>query len=39
LFSIVLRGREGTLTSGEADQVRDTVLAECEKRHGAKLRT
>jgi phenylalanyl-tRNA synthetase beta chain len=38
LFSIVLRGREGTLTSGAADKVRDDVLAECEKRHGAKLR-
>jgi phenylalanyl-tRNA synthetase beta chain len=39
LFSIVLRGREGTLTSGAADQVRDVVLAQCEKRHGAKLRS
>jgi phenylalanyl-tRNA synthetase beta chain len=38
LFSIVLRGREGTLTSGAADQVRDAVLAQCEKRHGAMLR-
>jgi phenylalanyl-tRNA synthetase beta chain len=38
LFSIILRGREGTLTSGAADEVRDAVLAVCEKRHGARLR-
>lgn len=38
LFSLVLRGREGTLTSAEADQVRDAVLAHCETAHGAKLR-
>jgi phenylalanyl-tRNA synthetase beta chain len=39
LFSIVLRGRESTLTSGAADEVRDAVSAACEKQHGAKLRT
>ncbi|MEX2141861.1 MAG: phenylalanine--tRNA ligase subunit beta [Pirellulales bacterium] len=38
LFSMVLRSREGTLTSGAADQVRDAVLAQCAKQHGAKLR-
>jgi phenylalanyl-tRNA synthetase beta chain len=38
LFSLVLRGRESTLTSAEADQVRDDVLARCQKEHGAKLR-
>jgi phenylalanyl-tRNA synthetase beta chain len=38
LFSIVLRGRAGTLTSVAADQVRDVVVAQCEKQHGATLR-
>jgi phenylalanyl-tRNA synthetase beta chain len=38
LFSLVLRGRESTLTSAEADQVRDAVLARCQEEHGAKLR-
>jgi phenylalanyl-tRNA synthetase beta chain len=38
LFSLVLRGRESTLTSAEADQVGDDVLARCQKEHGAKLR-
>jgi phenylalanyl-tRNA synthetase beta chain len=39
LFSIVLRGRDGTLTSAAADTVRDAVLARCAQEHGAKLRT
>jgi phenylalanyl-tRNA synthetase beta chain len=38
LFSLVLRGRESTLTSAEADQVSDEVLDRCQKEHGAKLR-
>jgi phenylalanyl-tRNA synthetase beta chain len=38
LLSIVLRGREGTLTSAEADAVRDEVVARCQKEHRAKLR-
>ena len=38
LFSLVLRGRESTLTSAEADQVSDDVLDRCQKEHGAKLR-
>jgi phenylalanyl-tRNA synthetase beta chain len=38
LFSLVLRGRENTLTSADADRVSDEVLARCQKEHGAKLR-
>jgi phenylalanyl-tRNA synthetase beta chain len=38
LFSVVLRGRESTLTSAEADRVRDDVVDRCQKEHGAKLR-
>jgi phenylalanyl-tRNA synthetase beta chain len=38
LFSLVLRGRESTLTSAEADRVGDDVLDRCQKEHGAKLR-
>ncbi len=38
LFTIVLRGRSGTLTSGTADEVRDAVLAQCARQHGAALR-
>ncbi len=38
LFSLVLRGRTGTLTSIEADRIRDLVVRNCEETHGAKLR-
>jgi phenylalanyl-tRNA synthetase beta chain len=38
LFSIVLRGLEGTLTSSQADLIRDALVARCEADHGAKLR-
>jgi phenylalanyl-tRNA synthetase beta chain len=38
LFSIELRSREGTLTSEEADGIRDRVVAACAARHGAQLR-
>jgi phenylalanyl-tRNA synthetase beta chain len=38
LFSLVLRGRENTLTSADADRVSDEVLDRCQKEHGAKLR-
>jgi phenylalanyl-tRNA synthetase beta chain len=38
LFSLILRGREGTLTSADADRVRETVLARCQEEHGARLR-
>jgi phenylalanyl-tRNA synthetase beta chain len=39
LFTIVLRGRNATLTSAAADEVRDAVVAACAKSHGAQLRT
>ena len=39
IFSMTLRGRDGTLTSAEADAIRDFVVASCEKAHGARLRT
>ncbi len=38
LFSLVLRRRETTLTSAEADEVRDAVVAACAAAHGAQLR-
>jgi phenylalanyl-tRNA synthetase beta chain len=38
LFSLVLRGRESTLTSADADRVSDEVLNRCQKEHGATLR-
>ncbi len=38
LLSISLRSKEGTLTSPEADAVRDRIVAACRARHGAELR-
>lgn len=38
LFSIALRSAEGTLTSQQADEVRDQVVAACRAKHGAELR-
>lgn len=38
LFSLVLRGRESTLTSADADRVSDEVLDRCQREHGARLR-
>ena len=38
LFSITMRSADGTLTSGQADEVRDRVVAACRARHGAELR-
>jgi phenylalanyl-tRNA synthetase beta chain len=38
LFSIVLRGASGTLTSQQADAIRDWIVAECRAHHGAELR-
>ncbi len=38
LFSIGLRSREGTLTSQQADAVRDRIVAACRQEHGAELR-
>jgi len=37
LFSLTLRPQDRTLTSHEADTVRDAVVAACIQRHGAKL--
>lgn len=39
LFSIVLRGASGTLTSQQADAARDRIVAACRQEHGAELRT
>ncbi|MCG8584656.1 MAG: phenylalanine--tRNA ligase subunit beta [Pirellulales bacterium] len=38
LLSITLRSATDTLTGEEADAVRDTIVAACEKDHGAALR-
>ena len=39
LFSIVLRGASGTLTSQQADAIRDRIVAACRKEQRAELRT
>ena len=38
LFSIALRGASGTLTSQQADVIRDRIVAACREEHGAELR-
>jgi phenylalanyl-tRNA synthetase beta chain len=38
LFAIALRSAEGTLTSQQADEVRDRIVAACRAKHGAELR-
>jgi phenylalanyl-tRNA synthetase beta chain len=38
LFTISLRSAEGTLTSQQADEVRDRIVAACRTAHGAELR-
>jgi phenylalanyl-tRNA synthetase beta chain len=38
LFSISLRSKEGTLTSQQADDVRDRIVAACQREYGAQLR-
>ncbi len=38
LFSISLRGASGTLTSQQADTIRDRIVAACRVEHGAGLR-
>jgi phenylalanyl-tRNA synthetase beta chain len=38
LMTIVLRWSEGTLTSRQADEIRDRIVAACKARHGAELR-
>ena len=37
LLTIGLRSSEGTLTSPQANEVRDRVVAACRERHGAEL--
>ena len=39
LLSIALRSKEGTLTSPQADAVRDRIVAACKAAHGAELRS
>jgi phenylalanyl-tRNA synthetase beta chain len=38
LFSIALRSSDGTLTSQQADEIRDRIVAACGAKHGAELR-
>ena len=38
LFTIMLRRKDGTLTSVEADRLRDQIVAACHKSHAAQLR-
>ena len=38
LLTIALRSKEGTLTSPQADAVRDRIVAACKQAHGAELR-
>jgi phenylalanyl-tRNA synthetase beta chain len=38
LLRISLRSKEGTLTAGEADAIRDRIVAACKAAHGAELR-
>ena len=38
LMTIALRWKDGTLTSQQADEIRDQVVAACRAKHGAELR-
>jgi phenylalanyl-tRNA synthetase beta chain len=38
LMTLTLRWREGTPTSGQADEVRDQIIAACREKHRAELR-
>ncbi len=38
LMTITLRWKEGTLTSQQADEIRDQIVAACREKHGAELR-
>jgi phenylalanyl-tRNA synthetase beta chain len=38
LFTVALRSPDGTLTSQQADEVRDRIVVACKARHGAELR-
>ena len=37
LFTLILRRRETTLTSAEADAIRDAVVAACAAEHGCAI--
>jgi phenylalanyl-tRNA synthetase beta chain len=39
LMTLVLRWNEGTMTSPEADRIRDGIVAACREQHAAELRT
>jgi len=39
LMTLILRRHDRTLTSTEADAVRDAVVAACVAKHGAQLRS
>ena len=38
LFSVDLRSTQATMTSQQADELRDRIVAACRKEHGAELR-
>ena len=38
LLTVTLRSKQGTLTSQQADDVRDRIVAACREAHGAELR-
>ncbi|MBW8884621.1 MAG: phenylalanine--tRNA ligase subunit beta, partial [Planctomycetia bacterium] len=38
-FSFTLRAADRTLTGPEADAIRETIVAACQRQHGAKLLT
>ncbi|MEN6452052.1 MAG: phenylalanine--tRNA ligase subunit beta [Thermoguttaceae bacterium] len=38
LFTVILRGTEGTLTGQQADEIRERVVAACRTKHDAELR-
>jgi phenylalanyl-tRNA synthetase beta chain len=39
LMTLTIRWKDGTLTSQQADDIRDQVVAACRAKHGAELRT
>jgi phenylalanyl-tRNA synthetase beta chain len=39
LFRFALRSHADTMTNQQADEIRDRIVAACQKRHGAKLLT
>jgi len=38
LLTIVLRSKQGTMTSQQADEIRAQIVAACREKHGAELR-